>query len=85
MGSSPLQTPNDATMDALAILNSLADPGTNETVKHRDAEIRGYIASTKTCTSDSIEALVKDPRRAFEVGVTAAFRASQLTFPFWSR
>ncbi|KAJ4155689.1 hypothetical protein LMH87_000923 [Akanthomyces muscarius] len=52
---------------ALAILNSLADPGASETVKRRDAEIRGYISGTGDMPQASKAALRDDPRRAFEV------------------
>ncbi|ATY65447.1 COP9 subunit 3 [Cordyceps militaris] len=53
--------------EALATLNSLADPGPNESAKRRDAEIRGYIANTNTIPQASKAALLEDPRRAFEV------------------
>lgn len=63
---------------ALAILNSLADPGASETVKRRDAEIRGYISGTSDMPQASKAALRDDPRRAFEVGCVAAMFAQQL-------
>lgn len=64
---------------ALAMLNSLADPGASETVKNRDAEIRGYISGTGSIPQASKAALRDDPRRAFEVGCVATLFAYQLS------
>ncbi|OAR03149.1 hypothetical protein LLEC1_06014 [Akanthomyces lecanii] len=59
---------------ALAILNSLADPGASETAKNRDAEIKGYIAGTASIPQASKAALLDDPRRAFELTAAIALQ-----------
>ncbi|KAJ3491953.1 hypothetical protein NLG97_g5497 [Lecanicillium saksenae] len=60
--------PTIVTMDAaLAMLNSLADYDARESVKKRDAEIRGYIAGTKTIPEASKVAVLEKPRQALEL------------------
>ncbi len=64
---------------ALAILNSLADPGAGESVKTRDAEFRGYLNTANNIPPASKTALLADPRRAFKVRFVATAFAQHRT------